>query len=166
MLPVPYGEEMYCTAPTGFAIKNIFLLSSFLPFSLCPKATTTCAPSTCCSRERERERKKKLIANEPLWVFRGCSFLWSSHESSFIDFSDQTNALWSFLSTPTSVLMPPTSAGSACASSMEGHVCLFPSNWKSVSKYTTALFASLLWCRLLAELPDLPLWILIWTSRG
>lgn len=162
MLPVPYGEEMYCAAPTGFAIKNIFLLFSFLPFSLCPKATTTCAPLPAVL---EREREKKLIANEPLWVFRGCSFLWSSHESSFIDFSDQTNALWSFLSAPTSVLVPP-SAGSACSSSMEGRVCLFPSNWKSVSKYTTALFASLLWCRLLAELPDLPLWILIWTSRG
>lgn len=139
-----------CTvAPIGFAIKKIFLL--FLPFSLCPLAT---AHTPCCCK------KESIITNEPLWVFLGRSFPWSSHESSCIDFSDQTNVLWSFLSTPTSVLTPPTSA-SAEVSSSEGHVCLFPSNWKLVSKHTTVLFCLvtlLNWTSFF--------WILIWTSWG
>lgn len=67
MLSVPYGEEMHCTAPTGFAIKKHHPPLLFFALFTLPKGNNYLHSSACCSKEKEREReKKKLIANEPL----------------------------------------------------------------------------------------------------
>lgn len=110
--------DVHSIVPIGFAIKTTSVC--FCPFHFAHRQVIAASSLL-----------RRIITNEPVcecfWVV--LSRPWSSHESSFIDFSDQTNALWSFFSTPTSSLRPPTSAHAGCLSSMEGHVCLFPSNW-------------------------------------
>lgn len=112
MLAAPYGT------PIGFAVKTPSDFSSSCPFTL-PIGNCLQSPS-CCSEEH----KGITTTNEPVWAFQGHSFPWSSHESSFIDFSNQANALWSFLSTPTSSIRPPTSVGGE-RRKLDGGSCLF-----------------------------------------
>lgn len=105
MLPVPYDRNRPHYTDGLCMKKKISALFTF--------PTGNSSHPRCCKNTKERERER-VMTNEPLWVFLGHFFPWSSDERSRIDLSEADKCAVKFsLCSHLSVPPPPRTSTSS-----------------------------------------------------